>query len=64
MQNPAIFDESLMTKLKQATQAAEMARVKSNPEDNFEGLKDSNSTKYEFDESSILEGEIMGDDDD
>ena len=53
-----------MTKLKQATQAAEMARVKSNPEDNFEGLKDSNSTKNEFDESSILEGEIMGDDDD
>ena len=32
-QNTGMFDESLMTKLKQATQAAENARVKSNPED-------------------------------
>ena len=31
-QNPGIFDDNLMTKLKQATQAAENARVKSNPE--------------------------------
>jgi len=35
-QNPGIFDESLMTKLKQATQAAENVRVKSNPEDLLE----------------------------
>jgi len=28
-----MFDESLMTKLKQATQAAEFVRIKSNPEE-------------------------------
>ena len=58
-----------MTKLKQATQAAELVRTKSNPEDDAaerarEEQKDSISTKNEFDDASILEGEIMGDDDD
>lgn len=32
-QIPSMFDESLMTKLKQATQAAEFVRIKSNPEE-------------------------------
>jgi hypothetical protein len=66
-QNPSLFDESLMTKLKQATQAAETVRIKSNPEESggvHEEQKDSISTKNEFEESSLLEGEIMGDEDD
>ncbi len=54
-QNPGIFDEKMKSQSKQAPQAARNFRVKSNPEDLLEEQKDSNSTKNEFEESSILE---------
>ena len=58
-----------MSKLKQATQAADFVKMKSNPEDDVnDGLreeqKETVSTKNELEDASIKDGEIMGDDDD